>query len=296
MKRIMRRIFCLSLLCLAAGVAAQAQETKNVKGKYTLTFDETENLTMSEAKQECVNRARCEAIKEAFGERITSVSNMVDASRDGKSLSQFVEETNLMSQAEWLGDTKEPRITTSLADGKIMVTAEVWGKVREITQSKIDFKWKVLCGGTADRNEGNVFNNKERLYVSFSSPSAGYLAIYLLDSSNKEASCLLPYKDNQTGQQRVYANHRYVFFDKDSDPDAIGYRLTTKSGVELDQVVLIFSPNPFTKCSETGGDRLHPNSLGIADFEKWLTRARSMDKDMVIDRTKWVRITNTGKS
>ena len=58
----------------------------------------------------------------------------------------------------------------------------------------------------------------------------------------------------------------------------------------MNQVVLIFSPNPFTKCNEITGDHRHPNSLSIEDFEAWLKRLRLRDRDMVIDRSKWVKI------
>lgn len=266
--------------------------TKKVHGTATMIIDLSDNITMSEAKVECVKKARCEAIKEAFGETIVSNTNMVDAEVNGQDLSQFVEETNLMLQAEWLRDTKEPEVTIAYEEGKLIVKAEVWGEASEMKQPQIDLKWKVLCGGTDDRFESSTFKNKERVYVSFRAPVAGYVAIYLLDSNNKEASCLLPYKTNASGMQKVAANKKYIFFDRNSDPKAIGYNLTTKAPVEIDQVVLIFSPHPFAKCAEITGDRRHPNSLAIEDFTKWLNKLRTYDSDMVIDKTKYLKITN----
>lgn len=288
------RLSSLLAFCLVFAFTANAQVKMNVYGIATMYVSDEDNITISEAKVECIRRARCEAIKEAFGELITSSTNMVDAELNGETLSQFVEETNLMSKAEWLEDTREPKVSYSPTDGnRIVFTAEVWGKAREIKQSKIEFDWKILCGGTSNKYEGNTFGNKERIYITFKTPAAGYVAVYLLDSTKKTASCLLPYKNNQTGRHKVASNKQYVFFDPDSDSKAVGYNLTTSAPLELDQVVFIFSPNPFTKCIDITGDRRHPNSLSIEDFEKWLNRIKSADSDMVVDRSKWVKIINS---
>lgn len=291
MKHLTRLLAVLAAFLFLVGPVA-AQKEKKVEGTATYIVGENEDITIPEAKKECVNRARAEAIRSAFGETITSNANMVDADLNGKEISQFVEETSLLSQAEWLGDTKEPKIDVNYVDDKLVITATVWGKAREIKKSKIDFKWKILRGTPGGMVESNDFNNKDRIYISFQSPAAGFLAIYLLDSTQKEASCLLPYKTNATGQQHIMPGHEYLFFDKSADPRAIGYDLTTKAPMEMDQVVLIFSPNPFTKCLETTNDRRHPNSLAIDDFEKWLSKMRNQDKNMVVDRGQWLKITN----
>lgn len=287
------KLFLLFAVCMSVSVTANAQKKKNVQGTATYTVSESDNITIPEAKKECINRARAEAIKEAFGETITSNVNMVDAQLNGKDLSDFVEETTLMSRAEWLGDTKEPQVDVDYVDDRLVITATVWGEAREINQAKIDFSWKVLKNGTDGKVETDAFNNKDRIYIKFRTPAAGFLAIYLLDSTNKEASCLLPYKTNFSGQQRVLPGREYTFFDKTTDQKAIGYNLTTKAPLELDQIVLIFSPNPFTKCNETTGDRRHPNSLAISDFYKWLHKISKQDKDMVVDKSKYVKITNS---
>ncbi len=292
MRVIIRTLFLC--LCLALTVSANAQKKKNVHGIATMYVSQDDNMSFAAVKEECIRRAKYEAIKEAFGEMITSTTNMVDAELNGETLSQFFEETNLTSKAEWIEHTKDPKVSWSpIDDGRFVCTAEVWGKAREIKQSKIEFDWKILCGGTSAKYENNSFNNKERIYIMFKTPAAGYVAIYLLDSTNKLASCLLPYKNNQTGRHKVMANKQYVFFDKNSDSKAVGYNLTTNAPLELDQVVFIFSPNPFTKCIDITGDRRHPNSLGIDDFEKWLNRIRDADSDMVVDRSKWVKIINS---
>lgn len=292
-----RKLFPLLLIALmSATAAAYAEKDKKVRkvhGTAKLILSENDNMTVSQAKIECVKRAKYEAIKATFGEDLSSSTNIVEGVVNGNDISNFVEETTLSARAEWLEDTREPEVGVATDDeGRIIIKAEVWGKARPVTQAAIELDWKVLCGGTDDCFERDAFKNKQKMYVKFQAPVSGYLAIYLLDSTNKEASCLLPYKHNTVGYHQVLGGKEYILFDKQSDPKAISYNLTTRLPLEMDQVVLIFSPNKFTKCNDITGDRLHPNSLSIDDFEAWLKRLKRQDEDMVVDRNKWLKITN----
>lgn len=292
----MKRILICMILCLwqATAVTLSAQKPVKVHGKATYVVSENDDITPIEAKKECIKRAKDDAIKGAFGELITSNTDIIDATDgDGNDLSSFVQATTMSARAEWLEDTKEPVVKLDVQDGRFVYTAEVWGRAREIPVSQIDFSWKVLCGGKDDCNEGNRFDNKQRIFVKFRTPVEGYVAIYLLDSTREEASCLLPYKNNARGQHKVQAGRDYIFFDSACEPGAINYRLTTNEPIEMDQIVLIFSPNPFTKCNEITGDRKHPNTLSIQDFEGWLKRLRLRDTELAVDRSKWLKIINS---
>lgn len=292
MRRLYTFIYILLLTATAAAYADKDTKPRKVHGKATLILSENDNMTLIEAKRECVKRARYEAIKEAFGESLSSTTNIVEGTVNGTDISNFVEETTMSAKAEWVEDTKEPVVKYDSDGERIVFTAEVWGMARPITSAAIELDWKVLCGGTADSDESDEFRHKERIYIKFRAPVSGFLAIYLLDSTNKEASCLLPYKHNLTGRHEVMGGKDYIFFDKETDPRAIPYCLTTSMPLEMDQVVLIFSPNKFTKCNEITGDRRHPNSLSIDDFEAWLKRLKQQDDDMVVDRNKWIKIYN----
>lgn len=287
MKKIIAFVLLQSLLSFTMG---WAQKPVKVHGTARLSISETDNITPMEARRECINRARVDAIRAEFGELITFSSNILDYQIDGEEMTRFVEETDLSAQAEWVEDTREPKVKMEVQENYIIYTAEVWGLAREIPQAHIDFSWKILRGDKNDTEEQLVFNNKQRIFIQFRSPIAGYVAVYLLDSTHKEASCLLPYKHNPRGQHYVQAGKDYLLFDREADPKAIPYNLVTTQPLEMDQVVLIFSPNPFTKCNEITGDHRHPNSLSIEDFEAWLKRLRLRDRDMVIDRSKWVKI------
>lgn len=287
----MQKIITICLLLLCA-LTATAQRVEKVHGIYSYTVGDNEAFTFAEMKQRCILRAQNEAIKEKFNENISARTNMVDANINGEAISQFVEEIDVNAAAEWLGDTQAPEISVKYEGNVLTFTAEVWGEAREIVQQAVDFDWKILCGGTTDSYQSNKFNNRDRVFIKFKSPIPGYLAIYVLDSTNKEASCWLPYRSNTSGYFPVAAGKEYVLFDKAVDPYASPYRMVTSKPIEMDKVVLIFSPNAFTKCNDNVGDYKHANSLSIADFKKWLRKARKNDKDMVVDQTQWITIVN----
>lgn len=291
-----RTIFTIFLLLVATILLHNtilAQKVKKVHGKATITFSLLDSqMSGPEAKRECIKQAQLNAIREAFGELISANTNMIDASICGQDVSDFYEEVNLSSKAEWIEDTKVPSIKTSAEDDIVTITAEVWGKAREISMSSIDIDWKIMTGNQGNFFETDKFNHKQRIIVKFKAPVDGFLAVYLLDSTQKEASCLLPYKNNPKGKHEVKGGKEYILFDKESDPKAFNYNLTTRAPIEVDNVVLIFSPNSFTKCNEITGDRRHPNSLSMDDFNLWLRKLQLRDTEMVVDRSKIVTIFN----
>lgn len=285
------------LLCLlfsfvgSANLYAQKEKKAHGIAKIVVEGD-YEYMTVKQIKDECIKLARNEAIKEVFGEVIQSKTNLVDASIDGEEMSNFYTETLLSSTAEWLADTKNPEITQDTENGKTVYIAEVWGKVREIEPVSIDIDWKILAGGTENFCESNQFKNKERIYIKFKAPCDGYLVIYVLDSHLQQANCLLPYKNNSSGYMEVKRDKEYILFDPNFDRAAFPYNyvMTTSCPKEIDQVVLLFSPNKFTKSNTNGGDRLRPQFTSTADFEKWLTNLRRRHKELVVDRSKWISI------
>lgn len=285
------RVILTSVFCLMLSLAAFGQRDAKVHGKYTHIVKEDESVTFAEAKRIAIANARAQAIKDEFGTLVTSdvISHTETDTENVKS--KFWENTEIMAKGDWLGDTQPAEYNIEYdKDSKcILFTAEVWGHAREIVQAQVDFEWKILKDSPTSKSETLTFNNKDRIYIKFKSPVAGYLAIYLLEGSD-EASCLLPYRDIES-VPKVKGGTDYVFFDKTTDETAASYRLSTKSQVEDDQIVVIFSPNPFVKCIDVKSDPKRPNYINTMDFQKWLLKCQRRDKDMVVAK-KWVRILN----
>jgi len=279
------------LLAAVIPLAGKAQRTAEVSGTYTYVVSDNDRITLREAKRKCVELAKAEAIKKEFGQLVTSDVIDTNAETNGESVSSyFWENTVAMAKGEWLGDTKEPVINIAYEDGKLIFTAEVCGTVREIIQAQTSIKWDIMKDVHGKKEPTMSFVSGERIYVQLRSPSNGYVAIYLILGEN-ETSCLLPYKHDATGRVPVNSGRDYVFFDKEVDPTASHYKLSTNKGLEYNQVVVIYSPNPFTKCIDNVGDARHPNSLSTREFQKWLLSCQRTDRDMVVLK-KWVEIQN----
>lgn len=278
-------MFMLLLSCLPAALTpAHAQNTEKVNGSYTLEVSDNDNMTLREAKDRCIELAKAQALREKFGSLVASdiIESNVETN-DGNAKSQFWENTVDVAQGEWLEDTKSPLITASYADGKLIFKAEVWGEARKIERTKTDIKWSVMHKVNGKLKETETFDSGENLYVGFKSPSSGYVAIYLVEDY-ETTWCLLPYRKDETGRFEVAAGRSYTFFDKSTDENARVVPLTTKRSVEANTLYVIYSPKPFTKCTdEKGGSRL-PNKVSTVDFKKWLLKNQRADRDMMVEK------------
>lgn len=275
----------LLLACLpVALVPAHAQKVEKVHGVYTLEVSDDDNITLREAKRRCIEMAKGQALRDKFGAlvEIHTIESNVETN-GGEAKSQFWENTVDMAQGEWLGDTKPPVITASYAGGKLIFKAEVWGEARKIVRTKTDVKWSIAHDVNGELKETNSFSSGERLYVNFKSPASGYVAIYLIENYEK-TWCLLPYKNDKTGQFSVTGGRDYTFFDKLTDERAKEFKLSTTRDVEANTLVFIYSPNPFTKCLDERGDMKHPDMLSTIDFQKWLLKNQKADKGMMVEK------------
>ena len=263
---------------------ATAQKTSNVSGKYVYTISDNDNITLKDAKMRCIELAKADAIKKTFGEMITSDVIDYNSEINGEAANSYYwENTVAMARGEWLADTKTPVINVEYVDGKLVFTAEVWGKAREIIQAKADLNWSVLKEESGEKITTTSFISGDRVFLKFRAPADGYLSVYLIVGDD-ETSCLLPYPKDALGRYFVRGGRDYILFDKERDPMSPFYRLNTNRPVEDNELVVIWSPNPFTKCNDITGDARHPNSLSTRDFQKWLLRVQRQDHDMVVDK------------
>lgn len=267
-----------------------ADNIKNVHATYSFIVGENDNITLKEAKHKSIELAKAEAIKNEFGELVTSdiISSTSETQDDLKSF--FWENTVARAKGDWIADERKPKINIEYIDDHLVFTAEVWGKAREISQANIDLNWKIQKEMNGKKEETTDFNSGERIFIDFKSPADGYVAIYLIEGDD-ETSCLLPYRKDPTGKVKIKNGKNYEFFDKDSDPNATHYKMNSDSPEEFNQIVIIYSPNPFTKCNDITGDAKHPNSLSTADFQKWLLKCQRKDPEMVVNK-KWIKIHN----
>ncbi len=271
-------------------VLAFGQREASVHGSSVFVVSENDHITLADAKRKCIEKAQAEAIKQEFGEIV--YTDVIDASVENNgdsSNSYFWENTTSTAKGEWLGQVKDPVIEVEYKDGQLFFKAEVWGMAREIVQAKVDLDISLLQN-TEGRVGTGVYENGDRLYLRFKAPADGYLAVYLT-GGNGRTSCLLPYPKDTDGLFPIRGGKEYFLFNKETDAMAQHYRLTTSHQQELNQLVIIYSPNPFVKCIDEVVDKKRPNSLVTSNFEKWLLKNQRADEGMAVNKL-WLRIHN----
>jgi len=283
----MNRKFYLIAIFSLLTLSVCAQKIKNVKGE--ATYHAPENVTPEAAKRKALDMAKIQALAKEFGTIVSEESETRSKVHNGQSESDFFSIGSSEVKGEWIETTGEPEYDIRYEDGHLIVTCKVKGKAREIVSAAIDFKAKILRNGTDDKFESSIFKLRDDLYLSFQSPVNGYLAVYLEDEGN-QVSCLLPYLGQKEGVYPIEANRRYVFFDTKSAPaneKAIVDELwfdTLEKPTEYYQVYIIFSPNQFTKASDTEVKETLPRQLSREDFMKWLAKCRKYDVEMNVKK------------
>ena len=276
------RSICIILLLLFF-INLSAQKTVKICGEYT--YVAPENVSLEQARQTALERAKLEALAEKFGTTVSQNNATVVENKNGASDIRFLSFGGSDVKGEWLETTKEPKYDISYEKETLIVKVSVCGKAREIVGAGIDFTAKVLKNGTEAKFESDNFKNGDDIYLLFRSPTDGYLAVYLVDES-QTAYCLLPYKNTPSGNARIKSGKEYVFFSgKDAERNEAAavdeYVLTTNKSAENNFLWIIFSPNEFTKANDkTRGEVSLPRELSYDDFQQWLAKNRTRDKDM----------------
>ncbi len=281
----MRKSVCICLLFLIPFIS-QAQKIKTVSGEYIYYPPETESY--EESKKTAVQRAQLQILADTFGTMVDSGSATRISNVNGQSdIEQFtLGESHV--KGEWIETIGEPTVTRYLTDDDMLaIKVKITGKVREIVKSKIDFKALALKNGTDVRFESTDFREGDELFLYFASPVDGFLTVYLYDGNN-DVYRLLPYSQESDGSATVKAGAEYVFFScEKADPKEAWcvdeYVLTCTRDIELNRIYTIFSPNTFTKALDSDSNlELTPRGLEYVDFQKWLSRVRSFDKDLEV--------------
>ena len=286
----MKKTFALIFLfCCWLTQELMAQETKLVHGKYVFEVSDNDDITLKDAKLKCIALAKAKAIKEEFGEMVTSDVIESNVETNGESTSsKYWENTVAIARGDWNRDTQDPEISVEYINGKLIFTAEVWGEASEIVQAKTELEWVVQKEDAGKKVATGQFNNGERIYMKFRSPADGYLAVYLIEDDDI-VSCLLPDKKDTDGKFPIKASQNYTLFDAENNPGTVSYKMTTKRSQENNQLVIIYSP--IVKCNDISRDSRHPNTINTHDFQKWLLRCQRQDRDMVVNKRN-VRILN----
>lgn len=281
------RHYIFLIICMLLGVASSgyAQKTQKVHGEYI--YHAPENVSIEQARQTALSRAQIQALGDEFGTVVAQHNATLMNNTNGSTHTDFTSLSSSDVKGEWLETIGEPKYEISYEQGMLVVKCSVTGKARAIVAKQNNYVAKILCNGIEDRNEGENFKSGDDLYLAYQSATKGYLAVYLIDD-NKNAYCLLPYQSSKDGKVEVDANTRYVFFNqKTAQPlfnssDVDEYTMTCDKASETNYIYIISSPNPFIKAIDNAVEGL-PRELKYDDFQKWLSKNRTADKDMQVE-------------
>lgn len=269
------RLVLVSIFCFAI-IDSFAQNTKTVTGTYL--YYAPENISLEEAKHIAINRAKIEAVSEAFGTLITKNNSTIISNVNGKSENSFFSIGGSEVKGEWIETTKQPEFDIKYIQGTLVVKATLEGVVRELPKNYLTISSYILRNGTTQKYESDNFRNGDDMYLSFSAPTNGYLIAYMYDETTNMVVCLLPYiSDNAIGNVPIKGGQQYLFFKKTTPYDAIDeYTLITNSEKpEFETLYLIFSTSPiYTISHDITNDDEGLRFIPYKRFNKWLVECR----------------------
>ncbi len=278
---------CFLSVVLYAGMSVECIAQRTVKVCSEYTYHAPENVTLEQAKLTALDRAKIQAIADEFGTVVSQSNTAFVRNENGNSAIDFHSLGGSDVKGEWVETTEEPKYHIEYAENHLIVKVTVSGRIREIAASQIDLTAQVLCNGTTEQFERNEFKDGDDLYLRFQSPVDGFLTIYLIDVTAQTAYCLLPYRMSKEVAQPIKKDTPYIFFSQEYAPNEMNvdeYVMTCSEGQDRNDLYLIFSPNAFVKANSESINELRPRQLHWADFQKWLAKGRSRDKEMRVIR------------
>jgi hypothetical protein len=279
-----RLSFTVCLLLFS--VVLCAQRTEKVRAEYI--YHAPENVTLEAAKRTALERAKLQAIADEFGTVVSQSNTTFITNQNGESNLDFFSLGGSEVKGEWIETFGEPEYSISYEQEMLVVKVSVSGRIREIVSAQIDFKAEVLCNGTDLKFARTDFKSGDDLYLYFQSPVDGYLAVYLLDDVSQMVYCLLPYKSSSEAVAPIEHDKPYIFFSAKHAGDKAHlvdeYTMTCSRPQEHNTLYIIFSPNEFAKANSNNVDELLPQELSFEEFQKWLVKVKTRDKEMEVIR------------
>lgn len=301
----LKHILLAAITIVGTGTfSARAAKERTVTGH--AVYYAPHSMLPFQARQEAVNRAQLDAISREFGSSV-SVSNMsfmqsaANAERD-----DFYSIAESDVRGEWIETIGDTIWQITPMNNETLYEVTLKGRIREIPTNRIDIDTRLLYNGTdKDTNRLRNFSYKvgDYMYVYFTSPVDGYLAIYLGDDNDAMTmQSLVPMDGMAEGAYPVKGGREYVFFDRNSAEPQYRHltrrlKMNSRKDTDVNQVYVIFSPNSFAKANDrrsatgvtttvTGEEvDLMPREADFTTFQRWLGKARRHDPDMQVVKT-----------
>lgn len=287
-------VFTLFLTLFISGISnfsfSQEKKLKEIVEKGEYKFIIPINMTLQQAKDYGINKAKINAIENAFGSVITEGNSIYTYNKQTgtkiESNSTFNSISDIYVSGEWIEDIDEPIIEHKVIDNETWLIATVYGRIRELRSTPIIFQINTLLCPQINCATENFKNNQD-LFLRFKSPIDGYLTIYLDVPEENKTYRLLPYKSQaEQGSFFVKSDKEYIlFYDSLKNKIIDEYTLTVSNGneIESNKLFIIFNPSkPIRKPILNDIVNL-PLTLSTESFQKWLQSLRKFNTELQVD-------------
>ena len=275
----MRLRYIFILLMLLNFLSISAQKIEKVHGEYI--YHVPDNVSLEEGKRTAIERAKIQALADAFGALVSQNNSTIVKNENGKSSVNFLSIGGSNVKGEWIETIGDPKLDIFYESNMLTIKVTIDGKAREIKNAAIDFEAKLLRNGTEEKYESDEFRKGDDLYLYFKSPINGYLAVYLLDENTQQVFCLLPYKSSGEPAYKIIHDKPYVFFScqkAEENPSEVDeYTMTCEHSMEQNTIYIVFSPNMFAKAFAEDENIGLPRRLPLKEFQKWLGKCKAKD-------------------
>lgn len=204
------------------------------------------DMTLNEAEKLAEAEARRNALAEKYGTNVGSVTHDFRYSDNDSMHVRFQKYDATEVRGRWLRDAKKSLIVRGFDEKteRMWVKAEVWGLAKVAKNDEVEFDVGLLAGGSTNNPPTTTFTEGDRLRISFRSPKAGFLAIYILDKVGQKAELLVPNGDDCNGSPlSVMANVSYLFLDKEEEETLM---FCSQPQVEYNTFYVLYSPETFS--------------------------------------------------
>lgn len=282
-------ILFVTIITFSKVEAQQNNEQVQVCGDYAYPIPR--NMTMEQAEMKALELARANAIAKYFGFNVSKDVIVTGEEKNGQYEDNIYIYGTSREKGEWLQTIGKPEITIATENNTTILKVMICGWAKKIVNQEVEINYKILKNGTDENKfESEDFKEEDQIYIYFTVPIDGYLSIFLIDDSEKNAFCLLPYGKDKKGSVKVSGGKKYILFsDKHVDQSELSiieeYTMSCdKKQTEHNQLYIIFSPNEFIK-PNTKKSELAPRELSFDDFQNWLTNNRLNDEKMQVKQT-----------
>lgn len=260
----MNKILVITILFLHVLKVSAKDRLVRCGGTYPYTY--SENISHAEAKAKAVENAIVMALADKFGTTVTSQS-LLELTNKGD---RFAQMARLQVKGKLVRHIHNPQISAPMfADNLFTVNVTVEFYAKAIEYAPTEFVVHALRNGMDDKYDSDVFNADDKFYMSFTSPKAGYVAVFFEDKES--VSCMLPYVDDDEKPFYVEKGKRYLFFDVANNT----YHFSCGDEPEINYIHVLFSPKEFID-----GDVVR--EMTCPNFRKWLGTRQSYDDELQV--------------